>query len=182
MDFLELEGKNIVLRKARVSDYKSIYKHILSDEDIYKWMLIDPLFNEEDAIERINEIIEIQKNTYTYFVALKATDEAIGICGINEISKGNYEETGICISKEYQTKGFGKELLSLLLDLAFNKLNAKTFTYAHFKDNNKSKMLAMHFGFEYSHTEEMTRAWDNKKVIVDYCILTDKKYKEIREK
>ena len=179
MEFLELNGENIILRKARISDYKSIYEHILSDEDVYKWMLFNPAFNEEDAKTRINEIIEIQKNTYTYFVTLKDTDEAIGICGINEISKGNFEETGICISKKYQSKGYGKELLSLLLDLAFNKLDAKTFTYAYFKDNNKSKMLAMHFGFEYSHTEEMIRAWDNKKVIVDYSILSDKKYKEI---
>ncbi len=182
MDFFRLEGKNLVLRKAVFDDYKSIFKHVWSDKDIYELMLFDPIYDEEDAKKRINEIIEIQKNTYTYFVALKDSDEVIGLCGINEVSKGIFEETGICLSKEYQSKGYGKELLSMLLDLAFNKLFAKTFVYAYFKDNIKSKMLAMHFGFKYSHTEEMIRSWDNKKVIVEYCTLNDEDYKKQKNK
>ena len=178
MDYLILEGKNIILRKAKYEDYKSMLKHVWKDIDIYKWMLYKPTLTIEDAIDRVKRSIEYQKDNYAYFIALKSTDEAIGMCAIKDMGDGHFEESGICIGKEFHSKGYGKEVLSLLLDLAFNKLNAKDFQYGYFNDNIKSKKLAEYFNFKYDHTEEYVRQWDNETKIVDLCILTKEEYEK----
>ena len=171
-----LESKNIIIRKAKEKDYESMLKYVWSDEEVYKWMLFQPTFSTEDAKERTVRSIEFQKTHYAYFVALKESDMAIGYCGIKEKSDGVFEECGICIGREFQHLGYGKEIVSLLLDLAFNKLNAIAFIYSYYPDNIKSKRLAEHFGFTYDHTEEMIRPWDQSKKIIDLCLLTKERY------
>ena len=171
-----LVGEHIILRKAKPNDYNSMLKNIWSDEEVYKWMLFKPTLTIDDAIDRTNRSIEFQKDHYAYFVALKDTDEAIGYCGIKEYEKDKYEECGICIARQYQNKGYGKEILELLLDLAFNKLNGSTFRYGYFTNNIKSKKLANHFNFKYDSKEELIRPWDNKKFIVELCLLEKEEY------
>ena len=127
MDYLE--GKNIILRKANQNDLDNIFNNIWSDDEIAKYMFWEPTKKYDDAIDRLNRSIEFQKNNYAYFVALKDTDETIGFCGIREIDNKVYAETGLCIASKYQGRGFGKELLKLLLVLVFNKLNANKFIY-----------------------------------------------------
>ena len=101
-----LEGKNIWLRKARAEDYQSMLKHVWGDEAVYRWMLYQPTLTEEDAIERCRRSMEFQKDHYAYFVALKDTDEAVGLCAIKETAPGHYEESGICIGTAFQGKGY----------------------------------------------------------------------------
>lgn len=174
-----LESKNIVLRKAKPSDYESMLKHVWSDKDVYLKMLFQPTFTIEEAKERCQRSINFQKDHYAYFVALKDTDEAIGMCAINNDKiKERYSECGIGIGTKFQGKGYGKEILSLLLDLAFNKLGAKQFEYSYFQDNIPSKKLAMSLGFEYDRSEEIIRHWDREKKIVDYCLLNKDKYEK----
>ena len=179
--FERLEGEHILLRKAKESDYKSMLRNVWGDPEVYQWMLFQPTLTEEDAIERCQRTIEFQKDHYAYLVAEKETDEAIGFCGIKEISPGHFEESGIGIGTKYQGNGYGKEIVALLLDLAFNKLNAVDFTYEYFQDNVKSRKVAEHFGFAYDHTYEMTRPWDGAEKIVDSCILTREKYLQMEK-
>ena len=175
--FDTLTGEKIILRKAKMSDYKSMLKNAWGDEEVYKWMLFQPTFTEEDAIDRCKRSIEFQKNHYAYFVALKNTDEAIGLCGIREYEPHKFEECGICIATKYQGEGIGKEILGLLLDLVFNKLDGDSFRYGYYQDNVKSKALAMHYGFKYYVTEEKIRPWDGLKKKIDLCLLTKEEYK-----
>ena len=69
-----------------------------------------------------------------------------------------------------------KLIVSLLLKLAFLKLDANDFLYGYFIDNIKSKKLAEHFGFKYDHQEEFIRPWDQEKKIIDLCILKKEDY------
>ena len=151
-------------------------KHVWGDEEVYRWMLYPPTLTAEDALERCRRSIEYQKDRFAYFVARSDTDEAIGLCAIREESPGHYEESGLCIGKDFQGKGCGKELLALLLDLAFLKLGATDFRYGYFQDNLRSKKLAEHFGFRYDKTYELTRPWDGAVKIIDSCILTRESY------
>ena len=176
-----LIGKNIILRKAKESDYKYMLENIWSDPDIYSNMLFKPTLNENDAIERNKRSILFQKDNYSYYVALKDTDIPIGFAGVYEYEPNRYGESGICIAKKYQGLGYGSEVLELLLDLAFNKLDAKYFKYEYFIDNIKSKNLALKFNFKYNETEEIIRPWDNEKKLVDSCLLSKEDYlKEVK--
>ena len=179
MDYSRLESKNIVLRKAKLSDYKSMLENVWSDEEVYNLMLFTPTKTEEEAIERCNKSILYQKTNYAYFITLKDTDEAIGFCAIKEYEPNRYKECGIGIGTKYQGKGFGKEVLELLLDLAFNKLHCEFFQYGYFEDNVKSKALANHYGFKFYSKEEIVRPWDNEKRIVDLCLLSKDEFNKL---
>ncbi len=171
-----LTGKHIILRKAKESDYRSMLKNVWSDPDVYEWMLFEPTFTEKEALERCRRSIEFQKDNFAYFVADKKTNTAFGFCGIKEKQPGHYDETGIGIGKDYQGRGYGKEIVSLLLDLTFNKLDGLVFRYDHFHDNIRSKKVAEYFGFVYDSSHELTRPWDGSLKQIDSCLLTRDKY------
>ena len=59
----------------------------------------------EEAKERCKRSIEFQKEHYAYFIALKSTDEAIGLCAIEEDEPHVFEECGICIGTAFHGKG-----------------------------------------------------------------------------
>ncbi len=171
-----LTGVNIILRKAEEDDWKSMFRHVWSNENVYRQMLFQPSFSESEAIERCKRSVIYQQNNYAWFVALKETKEAIGLCAIKETEKGHWEEAGICIGNEFWGKGLGTEILSLLLDLSFNHLGAEVFRYGFFNDNRRSGNLARKFGFTYDRTEKIIRPWDGEEKTVISCILTKERY------
>ena len=171
-----LIGKNIVLRKARESDWQSMLENVWGDEEVYRWMLFQPTLTQEEAKERCRRSILYQKDHYAWFVALKDTDEAVGLCAIREDSPGHWEESGICIGTKCQGRGYGREIVGLLLDLAFLKLGAEDLRYGYYRDNIRSKKLAESFGFRYERTYEMTRPWDGARKVIDSCVLTGEEY------
>ena len=171
-----LEGEHIRLRKAKDTDWESMLRNVWSDEAVYRWMLYTPTLTEADARERCQRSIAFQRDHLAWFVALKDTDEAIGLCAIKESEKGHMEESGICIGTAYQGRGYGKEIVSLLLALAFQELGAEDFRYGYFQDNEKSMRLAASFGFQYDQTYELTRDWDWARKRIDSCLLTREQY------
>lgn len=136
--FERLEGERCVLRKAKETDSESMLANVWSDAAVYRQMLFPPTFTEAEALDRCLRSIRFQQDNFAYFVALRDTDEAIGFCGIREYAPGHCEETGICIGTRHQGNGYGKEVLALLLDLAFAKLGAADFRYGYFRGNEKS--------------------------------------------
>ena len=67
---------------------------------------------------------EKPENKYALFVYLKKTGEAIGFAGMRELERGIYEETGIALGPEFVRKGYGRQILTALLEEA-GKLGAK---------------------------------------------------------
>ena len=171
-----LEGEHIVLRKAKETDWQSMLANVWGDEAVYRWMLFQPTLTEAEARDRCARSINYQKENFAWFVALKDTDEAVGLCAIKEDEPGHYEECGICVGTKYQGKGYGKEIVALLLDLAFRKLGAEDIRYGYFHDNIRSKKVAEAFGFHYDRSYELTRPWDGAVRQIDSCLLTREEY------
>lgn len=171
-----LTGEHIVLRKARESDWRSMWAEVWGDEAVYRWMLFTPTLTEDEAVARCLRSMEYQKGRYAWFVALRDTDEAVGLCAMKEESPGHFEESGICVGTKHQGKGYGREIVALLLDLAFSQLGAEDFRYGYFRDNVRSKKLAESFGFRYDRSETMTRPWDGAVKEISSCLLTREEY------
>lgn len=178
----KLVSDHIILRKAKVKDAKLMLENIWSDEEIYKYMAWKPVFTMTEAKERINYIMDYQKYNYYYHVCLKDTNEPIGFAGIREIGPGVFSDAGICIARKCQGLGYGKEVLALLLDLAFNKLQAREFIYGCMSHNIKSQNLCLKFGFEYSYSNISLRAWDNYTFQDDHYLLKREKYLKLFKK
>ena len=177
-----LEGEHIRLRRAKPADWKSMLENVWGNEAVYRWMLFPPALTEEAARERCTRSMAYQQDHPAWFVALKSTDEAIGLCAIRDDGERHYEEAGICVGTKYQGLGYGKEIVSLLLKLVFLDLGAKDVRYGYFRDNEKSKKLAEHFGFRYDGTYELTRPWDGAVKTIDTSLLTREQYMKQGEK
>lgn len=171
-----LEGDKIVLRKGKISDLDNMLNNVWSNPTVYNTMLYTPITTNEEAMERLVKSINFQNENYGYFVALKETDEPIGMCAIKEIAPGVYHECGMGIAGKYHGLGFGKEILSLLLDLVFNKLNGNEFQYGLCKNNDKSRRLLRPYGFVAIEPSTMHRAWDNQDFEIDEFSLSKEAY------
>ncbi|MBR2790788.1 MAG: GNAT family N-acetyltransferase [Eggerthellaceae bacterium] len=171
-----LEGEHIRLRKAREDDWRTMLPHVWSDEAVYRWMLFQPTLTEGDARDRARRSVAFQQDHFAWFVALADTDEAIGYCGMKEVGPGHFEESGICIGTAFQGRGYGREIVALLLDLAFLHLGAEDFRYSYFRENERSRRLAERFGLRYTHSYEITRPWDGTTFTSDSCLLTRDDY------
>ncbi len=135
-------------------------------------MLFQPTLTAADALDRCRRSILYQQDHPAWFVALKDTDEAVGLCAIKETDPGHYEESGICIGRAFQGKGCGKEIVSFLLEPAFSELGADDFRYGYFRGNEKSKKIAEYFGFVYDRSEQIVRPRDGAVKTIESCILT----------
>ena len=172
--FQTIETPHLVFRKAKDTDLAPIFTNIWSDQELARTMLWKPLTTLEEASRRMEMIKAFQSSSYSFFVCLKETNEPIGFAGIKRIGDGIYEETGICLARRFQGKGFGKEILDALIDLAFNQLNGRKLIYAAFQNNKASISLCRSFGFRYSHSIKEVRSWDGYEYSSDYFELERK--------
>ena len=155
-----LESEHLRLRKARETDWRSMMKHIWGDEAVWQWMLFPPARTDSEAMDRCRTCMRYQQERYAWFVALKDTDEAVGLCAMKETKSGHFEECSI--GTGFQGKEYGKEIVSLLLDLAFEKPGAADFR------------------FDCSFSE--TRGWDGSVRQVDTFVLTRDEYRRRKQK
>ena len=174
------ESDHIYLKKACANDILSMYQNIWSDKNISKYMNFKPIDNLYEAEVMMRQSIEHQKNNISFFVYDRYTDEAIGFAGVKKIANSDYSESGLCIARKFQGRGYGKELLLLLLNIVFNELHGERFMYSTMKENVISIKLCTSCGFVYDSSKIVIRKWDNYQYINDSYIITSQQYHEQR--
>lgn len=166
---VSLETQDLIMRKARMEDWRDMYKNLWSHEESARYMLWDVTTSEEEAVERMKRTIDFQqKEKYTFLVYEKSTGKAIGFAGMREKESGVFEEMGIAIGPAYTGRGYGKQILNALLDEAFNKCGAHKFIAACRQQNLPSHYLQMSCGFKFSHYEEKVDSRNGEKYILEY--------------
>ena len=163
-----IETERLILRKAREEDLTAIWQNVWRDERIARMMLWKPTRTREEAVLRMQRTLTYQEHSDAFFVCRKDHDEPIGFAGMTETEPGEFEETGICIARDYQNRGYGKEVLRALVRLAFDTLGGHSFLYGCFHENLASAALCKGCGFVYSHSREQIREWDGYAYRCDY--------------
>ena len=166
--FERIETERLILRKAEARDLELIWRRVWRDERLAATMLWTPTKTLEEAAARLERTIAYQADNCAWFVCLKETDEPIGFGGMREIEPGIWDETGLCIAKDWQVRGYGKEMLRALLDLAFRKLGGQRFLYSCFHGNEASAALCKSCGFVYTHSSEDVRQRDGYEYLCDH--------------
>ncbi len=151
-----LETKDLILRKARLEDWEGMYLNVWRHKDCARHMLWRVCGSEAEAKSRIEKTIEYQKNHDTYVVCEKESLKVIGFAGIERVSEGIFAETGICIGVDFQGKGYGKQVLTCLIEYVKEKHGAKEFLFSARKANEAAKGLASSLGFDFIGSEEKT--------------------------
>lgn len=165
-----IETKDLILRQGAADDWRDLYRNLWSREEVFRYMFKNPCPSEEHAVARTGAYVVMHEEVKTeFFVCEKASGQAIGIAGVKELKPGHWTITDIAIGPNFQGKGYGKQIVTALLNLAF-ELGATEVAYDCFTQNAASKQLALSCGFTYSHSEEAELMKNGKKVILDYFI------------
>ena len=145
-----LESENIILRPLKDIDFDK-YLTWHSDPEIRFQALMHPHLVSEQ-IERgwfLEAQSDISNNKTIFSIVHKSDDKLIGYFQLTSINMINRNALlGIVIGdKEYQGKGFGKEILVLGIDYAFNSLGLKKLSLEVNVENKKALKLYQNIGF-----------------------------------
>ncbi len=163
-----IEAKDLILRQGLADDWQDLYRNLWSREEVFRYMFSKPSPDEEAGRKRTTAYAQMHKEVKTeFFVCEKASGQAIGIAGIKELKPGCWTVTDIAIGPGFHGKGYGKQIVTALLNLAFEQ-GAAEVEYDCFTENAASKQLALSCGFIYSHSKEAELMKNGEKVILDY--------------
>ena len=175
-------GKSIVIRKAQPSDLEAVFNNVWNDRELLSTTMLTTSKTMNDAKDRLERTIKFQSDKDIFFIALKDTNEVIGLCGMLPNKKNGFEETGLVIGEKFQKREYGTEMLNMLLDVVFNYYGASHFIYTHCDGNFKSHALCAKFGFQYLNSKTRTRDWDEEDFIIHRYILKKEDYQVIKFK
>lgn len=151
-----LESGDLLLRKPRMEDWKAMYRNVWSRPETARHMLWKLSASEEDAKARIERTIAWQREHDGWFVIEKASGQAIGFAGMTEAAPGIYEDTGIALGPDYVGKGYGKQVLRLLMVCAAYGRQGRKFICSTRSQNEASKGMIRSCGLAYTHSEPRT--------------------------
>lgn len=150
-----LETKDLILDKAKQEDWRAMYRNVWSHPESAKYMMWSVTEDEADAPDRMRRTIQFQKSHDTYLIYLKATGEAIGFAGVEQMGPTIWEEAGVCLGPDYVGRGYGKQILQRLVDYA-KSLGAEEFVCYAREQNAASRALIASLGFAQAGAEEKT--------------------------
>lgn len=162
-----METESLVLRKATFEDWQAMYRNVWSRAETAKYMAWNITASEKEAQARMERTIAYQKTHDTYLVCEKKSGEAIGFAGIEERTPHVYQEAGIALGPEYVGKGYGKQILQLLLNYCAEELGGTEFYYQTRASNVASKALARSCGFSYQYAEDKVDARTGKAYVLE---------------
>lgn len=148
-----METPDLLLRKARLEDWRDLYRNVWSRPEAARHMLWRISENEQEARERMERTAAFQQDHDVYLIIEKKSGQAIGYAGLEQIGPQSFQEAGIVIGPDFTGRGYGKQILALLLDWAA-ALGGREFFYSTRAANEASRALALCCGLVYGHSEQ----------------------------
>lgn len=165
-----LETKDLILRQGSADDWQDLYHNLWSHEVVFRYLFSKPSPDEDAAIKRTAAYAGMHREVKTeFFVCEKPSGRAIGIAGVKELKPGYWTITDIALGPDFQGKGYGKQIVHALLNLAFSN-GAAEVAYDCFIQNTASKRLALACGFTYSHSEKAELTKNGENVILEHYV------------
>ena len=155
-----LMTEDLILDKAKYSDWKDMYENVWSRPESAKYMLWSVTPDEEEARRRIERSIAFQKDHDAFLVYERASGRAIGFAGVVQTGPHTYEDTGICVGPDYVRRGYGKQIVQRLMQFCRDERGAKEFVYTAREENVASNALARSLGLSLAGGEDRTDARD----------------------
>lgn len=155
-----LTTEDLILDKAKYSDWKDMYDNVWSRPESAKYMLWELTPDEEGARRRIERTIAFQKDHDAFLVYERTSRRAIGFAGVVQTGPHTYEDTGICVGPDYVRKGYGKQIVQRLMQFCRDERGAKEFVYTAREENEAANALARSLGLSLVGVEDRTDARD----------------------
>lgn len=142
-------GKKIYLRAPTEEDVNGSWYQWLSDPEVTKYLADRYLPNtKENQLIFLNSLKE-DNNRLVFSVCDIATDKHIGVCNLSSINwLHKYADVALVIGdKEFRNGTYAIETFSLLIQIAFKRLNLINLRSAHISTNPFTPILVKMFGF-----------------------------------
>lgn len=146
--FKKLVGENIYLSPMNVED-SEVYLKWMSEFNVTDCMgLSSELMNLTSEQNWIEE--SLKKMKLQFAIVDLETDKLIGNCGFEDINQIRRTATiGLFIGdEEHRSKGYGTQILKLLLDYGFNYLNLNNIMLEVFSFNERAIKTYTKLGFK----------------------------------
>jgi RimJ/RimL family protein N-acetyltransferase len=177
MKRMELETRDLILKRAVFEDWHQIYTNLWRHEESSRYMLWEPTFSEEAARARMERTIDFQaEHPLTWFIYEKSGGQAIGFAGLEEIAPGVYEDASVALGPDYVGRGYGKQVLKALAHLVFERLDGIRFVCSCRSVNLASRNLQLSCGFTYTHSENRIDARNGEAYVLDFHELTREQF------
>ena len=148
---LNLNGHRVRIRKLTLSDAEMIHDK-LRNKRIVKWTMNIPWpYTREEAkkfVRRANLRIR-KKKGYAFGIALKNSDELIGVVDLLNVDWRNKQGTiGYWMGSKYWGKGLMAEAVRLILSFGFERLKLHRIHASLFEENVSSRRVLEKCGFK----------------------------------
>jgi ribosomal-protein-alanine N-acetyltransferase len=142
-------GKSVYLRAPCLEDIDGNWYQWFSDPEVTQY-LVDRFWpNTKELQEDFYESIKSSRERLVLSICLSETDEHIGVCNLSAINwVHRYADIALVIGeKKYRNGVIAVETMSLLLNIAFNRLNLQNIKASHIVTNPSTPVLLKIFGF-----------------------------------
>lgn len=139
-EFPQLATGRLKLRRMQLSDLPSLLNYVNNPK------ISDQIFNipypylEEDAVFRMNFVLQGFKNRerYVFAITRKDEDELIGEIGLHLDKSNNHAQFGYWLGEPFWGKGIVTEALQAILKFGFTQLGLHKIYATHYPDNPAS--------------------------------------------
>ncbi len=142
-------GKNIYLRAPCLSDVDGMWYQWFSDLEVTQYLGERFWPNTKESQMEFYESTKNSKDRMVLSICLKETDEHIGVCNLSFISwVHRHADIAVVIGeKEHRNGPIAIDVMTLLLEIAFNRLNLLNLRTSHSAANPYTPLLEKMFGF-----------------------------------
>ena|SRR6218665_2639136 len=139
-EFPQLTTERLKLRRMQLSDLPSLLKYVNNPKISDQIFNIPYPYGEEDAVFRMNFVLQGFKNRerYVFAITCKDQDELIGEIGLHLDKGNNHAQFGYWLGEPFWSKGLATEALAAILKFGFTQLNLNKIYATHYPDNPAS--------------------------------------------
>lgn len=149
LESLSRKGRLVELRPLSLADSREISECVAEGGIDSGVPGLESVKNEKDVAEMISRLVERTVMGSELHFAIVRDGRAIGMCAIHELDRRNGSaEIGYWIRKTERRRGFGKEAVGLLADIAFVELRLSRLYAVSEGSNGPSLRLLRSLGFK----------------------------------
>ena len=142
-------GRTVYLRATCAADIEGNWYQWFSDPEITQYLADRYWPNSAEAQAAFYESTKNSRDRLVLSVCVIGTDEHIGVCNLSSINwVHRYADIAFVVGEKAHRKGpIAVEVMSLLISVAFNRLNLLNLRAVHMASNPHTPLMNKMFGF-----------------------------------
>jgi len=166
-----IKTERLLLRKLTIQDSNDMFE-FTSNENCITYLSWEAHKEKDQALKFIKNTLleyESRKTRFTWGIELISENKLIGVISIFDISYTNKRvEVSYILNPDYQSKGYMKETLNLLIHFIFNQTDFRRIQARCSEDNISSEKLMKSVSMQFE--GKLREFWNIKGLFKDVLI------------